>query len=124
MRLFPDDRRFEEAGRNPELCDKLLRDLQRSRKSIVFQIIFVGVVLLAAIGWLLMKLRQCLATPSIPLPHWLEVLMTDKSTFLIAAGLVAGPMLFFFGQSFVLLMNQDTRIKMLLFLRAQQNRPS
>ncbi len=122
MRLFPDDRRFEEAGRDPELCEKLLKDLQRGRRNcLIGQLIVVAITLLVG-GWLVMMLNRGVQAIMVgaPPPAVVDWLLPRKDILLV----VAGPLTFFLVWNHVSMVAFDTRIKMLLFLRARQDRPS
>lgn len=122
MFLFRYDQRFEEAGRDPELCDKLLKELQRARRSSWISLVALVLILLLAAGWLLIVLKRAILsiTNGSGCPPFVDWLLANKGILWVSAG----PLILTIATSYVRMVGFDAQIKLLLFLRAQQNRPS
>ncbi len=117
MKLFKSDQLFEEAGRSPESCEKLIARLKRQRR--VRWIVLLGTVVIT-IGFcvwgfvLALRVLYWMETksPSLPEPN----LPFDATLIKMLTPMV----LVFMITQIINISHNDACLKMLLILRAQQ----
>ncbi len=116
------DRIFEEAGRSPDSCDKLLKRLQRSRKLCLISILVLALVALALCLWAFIPLMRWLNSPTFPIPPSVDRLVSSIPPSLIYT--ISVPFFIGLALDFAFMLHNDVCIKMLLFMRGHQTRPT
>ena len=116
------DRLFEEASSSPECCDKLLKRLQRSRKLCVISFLVLALIALALCLSAFIPLIGWLRSPTFPMPPSVDWIVSSIPPSLIYT--VSVPFFIGIALNFAFMLHNDVCIKMLLFMRGHQIRPT
>lgn len=120
MKIFASDRLFEEAARSPESCDKLLKKLRRARMFSLIAGLALGLIPIALGIPLIVGLMRFLNSPFTVSPptlagHSVSAAMIWAAALPLLVGIIT---------QIIFMMHCDACIKMLLFVRGQQNSSS
>lgn len=115
------DRFFEEAGRSPECCDKLLKRLLLARKLCLISFFGILLTALAICLWAFIPLMSFISSPTFPPPHPVDRILSIPPSLIIT---IAVPFIIGLAFDFAFLLHNDVCIKMILFMRGHQTRPT
>jgi predicted nucleic acid-binding Zn ribbon protein len=108
------DRLYEEAGRSSDSCDNLLKRLERSRHLYIISFLVLLLFALAVCVWAFIRLMRWFESPTLSVPPSL-----DRVIYPLVVPFCIG-----LAFDFALILHTDVCIKMLLFMRGHQTRPT